>query len=628
MELVALTMLGLAVVGISGRHIWLAVRHRPQVKAVRRSRDARAFIFRDRLQQRPGRSERPRSASTRERSASSASPAPNSSAVAVPLATAATSSAMLDSVMQGTWAGATVLRDFAEVDDSVYEAMSQLAGRQLDSIADLNGYLDSNWDSASIGQSLPDKAVDKLMGHLAEPMVKEHLEDHGIRVAMPEDSNQAGWDLILNGEHNVNVKTMSEFSSLAHHFDKYPHVPVVVPTDMTGIPGDAIWLDSADAMQDLGDRVAGGNENIVLVDPDLSHADAVDHANAVGDAAMGHVDVAAGIPVFTAVMSGVREFQLLKNDHTDIGHALKHVGLDVAGTGLGGWGGAQVGAAIGTGIAPGVGTVIGAALGGIAGALFGRTVSDSIKEAPFDEALAAYHVTSEDAKGRAAEIEASAKAAYDRKVQGERARLGSAAREAKQEIRARRAQVKHVVEAGYSLSRIEAETFLEQARDELRSHAATLRNQLARVPWSRRVLWPDASTSLLQGSVRELVALEKRLLDAANTILISSPTDLDQDSSIRFFQALLAVDAASEAITAYVARSESERRRAEEDLRAVIGRTRDQLMTARADAMRSIASEVARLRSECQEKLTLLVESVRVAGETVRAEARRLGRAV
>ncbi len=628
MEVVALAVLGLAVLAVAARQAWLAVQHHDQVKVVRRPRDARAFVFGDRLQQRRPAVDFPPKPSNRGRLLRPRTAHEQNPGVGDGVTPMASSAAMLDAVAQGTWAGATVLHDFAQVDDSVYEAMSQLAGQQLDSIADLNGYLDAKWDSASLGESLPEGALRKLMGHLAEPMVKDHLEDHGIRVAMPEDSNQAGWDLILNGEHNVNVKTMSDFSSLAHHFDKYPDIPVVVPGDMAGIPGDAIWLDHADAMDALGDRVAAGHEHIVLVDPDLSHADAMDHADAVGDAAMGHVDLAAGIPVFTAVMCGIREFQLLKKDDTDMGHALKHIGLDVGGTGLGGLGGAKAGAAIGTMIAPGVGTAIGGVIGSIAGALFGRKLTNSIKEAPFDEALATYRATSDDAKRRAGEVEASAKAAYDRKVREERTCLGDVAREAKEAIRARRAQAKRVLDQGYSIPRAEAEALLDQARGELRSHADHLRGKLALVPWHRRILWPDAATVVLWGSIRELVALESHLVATATAILSASSANLDGDLSLGFFQALLAVDTASAKISAFVARCESHRRHAEEELRNEIGRARERMMAARTTAMRSIAGEVTKLRLECQAKLTPLVEQVRVAGDAVRVEAKRLGRTV
>ena len=115
--------------------------------------------------------------------------------------------AAITAAVQGAWFGKEPLENLLEIDEHVYTAMEQLAREQLDSIGDLRNYL-SRWDSAEMGEALPEGALNKLMGHLAEPIVGEHLEELGIQVEMPDLSNQPGYDLILNGEHAVNIKTV------------------------------------------------------------------------------------------------------------------------------------------------------------------------------------------------------------------------------------------------------------------------------------------------------------------------------------------------------------------------------------------------------------------------------------
>lgn len=87
------------------------------------------------------------------------------------------------------------------------------------------------------------------------------------------------------------------------------------------------------------------------------------------------------IPVVTAVISGIREIDLLSQNMTDFPTALKNIGLDMLGTGAGGAIGAKVGATAGAVLGP-FGFVAGGVLGGIVGALIGRGITNEIKLAP------------------------------------------------------------------------------------------------------------------------------------------------------------------------------------------------------------------------------------------------------
>lgn len=326
--LVLYSLGSLAIVGgiVVGRKYFLKKDVSDQAQSVRTPRDLGALVLVERFGQPKSQLEDQDSASSsnsdvNESNDLSPSDLPNSATPppSIPAFTVKQPQdpyAAITAAAQGAWFGKEPLENLLEIDEHVYTAMGQLAGRQLDSIGDLHNYL-SSWDSAEIGEALPEKALDKLMGHLAEPIVGEHLKELGIQVGMPDSSNQPGYDLILNGEHAVNIKAVKDFNSLSEHFAKYPDIPVIVPGDMAGIPDNAIHLDAAGSLDQLNRMVELGEKKIVLVDNALSHAAMEAHAEGVSDALLENVDV-GGIPFITAALSGFREIKLLKNHDTKV----------------------------------------------------------------------------------------------------------------------------------------------------------------------------------------------------------------------------------------------------------------------------------------------------------------------
>ena len=228
----------------------------------------------------------------------------------------------VEGVAYGAQLGYEPIQNLMKIDEHVYTAMGILSGEQLDSIGDLSQSL-SSWESAEPGQSLPEGAVNKLMGHLAEPIVAQNLESLGMEIEMPDLSNQEGYDLILDGEYFANVKTVADASSIASHFDKYPQIPVIVPEDMEGIPEDAIFLNTAESIDQLKETVELGEEGLVFVDPLLSKEEMTEYAEDVSDGLLGNIDP-VGIPVITLALSGFRELRLLRNQRTNMGNAAKN----------------------------------------------------------------------------------------------------------------------------------------------------------------------------------------------------------------------------------------------------------------------------------------------------------------
>ncbi len=510
------------------------------------------------------------------------------------------------------------------IDEHVYTAMSQLAGRQLESVGDLHNEL-SGWPSAEIGEALPEGALNKLMGHLAEPIVGQHIEDLGIPVKMPDLSNQSGYDLILNGEHAVNVKTVADVSSLSDHFERYPDIPVVVPGDMAGIPENAIHLDAAGSLDQLDARVNLGEENIVLVDDALSHAEMMEHTESVSDALLDNIDV-GGLPFITLALSSYREVKLLKNSDTDTTNAVKNIGLDLAGTGGGAAAGAAVGAAAGS-IVPVIGTTIGAIVGGIAGAIGGRKATNAIKEQPFQDAHQAYQNTMSEAKEKIATVQAEAKEQYTQTVESEEKSLAQTVASSKRKVQQWQNALVKERKDGYELESAEARQLLKTALDDLSSHTTSVRAQLANIPSWKQTFWPDGYTVLLQQSVQHLEKLTDILTEKARLILYDKPSPkLTGDHAESFLQLLLAVDGATPNIRELIVAHEERRQDREARWRANIEQIRLEVADRRYQCFQKLAETVEELQKRTEATIKPLVKKVENASKSVRTEAARLGK--
>ena len=532
--------------------------------------------------------------------------------------------AALTAAAQGAWFGKDALQNLLSIDEHVYTAMGQLAGRQLESVGDLHAEL-SDWPSAEIGEALPEGALNKLMGHLAEPIVGQHIEDLGIPVEMPALSNQSGYDLILNGEHEVNVKTVADVSSLSDHFERYPDIPVVVPGDMAGIPDNAIHLDATGSLDQLDARVNLGEENIVLVDDALSHAAMKEHAESVSDALLENIDV-GGIPFITLALSGYREIKLLKNSDTDTTNAVKNIGLDLAGTGGGAAAGAAAGAAVGS-IVPVVGTTIGAIVGGIAGAIGGRKATNVIKEKPFQDALQAYQNTLSETKEKITTVQAEAEEQYTRMVESEEKSLAQTVEGSKRKLQQWQNALVKERKDGYELESTEARQLLQTAHNDLSAHIISVRAQLANIPSWKQVLWPDGHTVLLQQSVQHLEKLADLLREQAQLILHNEASPkLVGDRAESFLQLLLAVDGATPNIHELIRAHEERRQEREAQWRTDIEHVRLEVADRRYQCFQKLAETVEELQRKTESTMKPLVERVKSASQAVQDEATRLGK--
>lgn len=90
--------------------------------------------------------------------------------------------------------------------------------------------------AANIGVFLSEGARNNLRGYTAEQIVLARFIEEGHAVDLPEASNTAGYDLLIDGAP-VQVKCGMSLSNLTEHFEKYPDIPVVANSELAELAG-------------------------------------------------------------------------------------------------------------------------------------------------------------------------------------------------------------------------------------------------------------------------------------------------------------------------------------------------------------------------------------------------------
>lgn len=87
-------------------------------------------------------------------------------------------------------------------------------------------------------------AANNIRGYVAEQIVATQLVAKGHDVSLPETSNNAGFDLVVDGLP-VQVKCLTDASSLASHFAAYPDIPVIANAECVAqaIELEAPWRE-------------------------------------------------------------------------------------------------------------------------------------------------------------------------------------------------------------------------------------------------------------------------------------------------------------------------------------------------------------------------------------------------
>ncbi len=232
-----------------------------------------------------------------------------------------------------------VLYNAYSLDPAVLQAADFARVEDLDdpvAFADFAHAVESMDPGANLG------AVSNLKGYVAERVVAAQLVEQGHVVEFPGASNQAGWDISVDGT-KFQIKDLNDLSGLEHHFDRGYDYPVIANSELA----EKLAERTGDHAPDWADHVhfVEGYSNEVVEHVSRASLDAGD------DMLHPHV------PLFTVVLSGIRNFGRMNRNEITGSQAVQEVLLD---------GGTRAGLAI-------VGNYMGAGVGllvfGPAGAL-------------------------------------------------------------------------------------------------------------------------------------------------------------------------------------------------------------------------------------------------------------------
>jgi len=518
--------------------------------------------------------------------------------------------------------GVGIFEKLQSVDDHVYEAMSRLASNNISTFADLSQSLGDYKHDFFV--DISDKALDKWKGHLAETYAAEHLSDGGHDVIWPDASNQKGWDLLVDG-HEVNVKLVSDISSLQHHFDLYPDVAVLVPSDLAlGTMSDGAFIfDPTNSIDGaLTEYLASSESHKIIVDNALSAAAVKDHALDAADIAIGgSASVDAHIPWVTVATAGWREMKLLDSGSTDWKSAGKNLTADVVGRGGGALAGGKAGAVLGTYVAPGVGTAIGGLIGAIGGAIIGAMGSNKFKRIELQEALDSAIEAEKELAAHQLWLQRKSESDFkSEKVKqadllnklrsAEQSNIGNA----KNKIRNKQKQQKN-------FSTNDAQKWLTAARNAIEAQAAKPKAELLSYGFWKRWIWPDMKVVAAEEILAEFERMEKKLsVDPAQLTrgkhTIPSATVLKLVSETGVLR---------ERTEEYLQRLEEARRRNEALYREQIDRSCGNVIMQRQKAFSELSDLANKLSTHVRESLKPKLKNLEERICSVEIEKAKLG---
>lgn len=117
------------------------------------------------------------------------------------------------------------LYDFLMINPIVVEGIDFARSEDLSSVFSLSQF------AKTVDIDLATGDMAQLQGYVAEQMIAQKLEAAGYDVQFPETSNQAGWDILIDGKE-FQVKCGSSPSIVDEHLERYPDIPVYVNDEL------------------------------------------------------------------------------------------------------------------------------------------------------------------------------------------------------------------------------------------------------------------------------------------------------------------------------------------------------------------------------------------------------------
>lgn len=261
------------------------------------------------------------------------------------------SSSVEDNLISGLILG-DFIYDFLRINPTVIKGVDFSRSEDLDSVFSFSAFA-RNIESLPKSNYLGN--ISQMQGYVAEQVAAWQLQSQGYEVSFPKTSNQAGYDLLVDGKQ-FQVKCVADPQHIVEHFEKYPDIPVVANIEL------------ADQLHNM--------DNVYYM-PELVHADIVNQTTDTLHHAAELQDFE--VPWITAMVSSGMNLRLLYRQETDWIHALTNVGGDVASRTIGGWVGQHGISVIGGVFFGPAGTVVGGLGGAVLGSRWARNVTKALK---------------------------------------------------------------------------------------------------------------------------------------------------------------------------------------------------------------------------------------------------------
>lgn len=197
----------------------------------------------------------------------------------------------------------------------------------------------------------------RFRGYVGEEIVASSLRKEGYEVSFPENPNQIGYDLVVDGQP-FQVKCTNELDLISKHFEKYPDVPVIANSEL------AVDIDKLP--EEFREKVFF-QEGFSLDITDETTRDSFDAGDEVGD---------FEIPWISLAIACARTFMKYRAGDITTLNAAVHVAVESVGRTCGGFIGVPAGELLGLLLFGPAGAYVGGGVGAVLGMSQGRKVLD------------------------------------------------------------------------------------------------------------------------------------------------------------------------------------------------------------------------------------------------------------
>lgn len=240
------------------------------------------------------------------------------------------------------------LYDYVMIDPTVVKGLDFARVEDLSNLFTLSHFAETVDTETLTGD------MAQLQGYVAEQMIAQELTAAGHDVQFPETSNQAGWDILVDGQP-FQVKCAASKQVVETHFEKYPDTPVFVNAELaSAFEGNPLVLSTSVSREQ------------VLMETKKT----LDHAGDLLD---------FEVPWLTFSVSAFTNVRRMRQEGILLSTAARNVVTDTASrSAMAAVGQAMLGT-IGTVVLPGAGTIVFPVVGAFIGVSQGGKLSNMVK---------------------------------------------------------------------------------------------------------------------------------------------------------------------------------------------------------------------------------------------------------